>query len=767
MKLNQFLIISFTLLILIAGTVSLYYTYTKTNQFAQETLYNNLEAIAISRADNIQNYLESNMQILSVIQAKKQLRQTLAEYLQTKNPEQKTLLQKNLLETKLAINNAKSITIADFDGNTIISTNPEEKNAVDNPCFKEALTKNTQIYQSLNNKLTLCFGGPITILNTPLAIILLEIDDIQIHDILTNYDKLGETGETLLLSTEGKLMMRPRFAPENYQELRIKNENFLACLEDKKIAEQKGHVSGHEHVLIFNDYRNQKVIGTHYYIPEIDACLVAKQNAEETVFAVQKLLYKIIIFTLSLFVIIAVIGAIIISTYLGKQIKTLTNEVAEITTGNLEITLSPSKINEIQELTNSLNRILASLKLAILRTGMTKQQLGIGEIIKAKKEIEQKYQTLYETSKDAIMLLEPPSWKFTAGNPATIEMFKAKNEKDFTSRAPWEYSPSYQPDGKPSAKKAKEMINLAMKKGSHSFEWVHKRLNGEEFPATVLLTRIQLDHKTLLQATVRDITERKKIESQLQTTLLEQKTILSNTNDFIYKHDTKGKFKYLSPAIKQITGFTPEEWKNINYKKILTENPINKNVITQTQTALKTGRQGLRYLAEVYGKTKQKIMLEINEKPYFENGKVAGIIGVARNVTKENGAEQRIKEVSNERQLILDHIPEMIFYKDTKNNILQVNKAFTQAMGLKKEKIENKNVCTLWPKNCKKYFEADKQLIKTRKPKLGIIEPMRVKKGIVTVLTDKIPIKNEKGEVIGVLGVTRELPQNTKKTRKA
>jgi len=49
-----------------------------------------------------------------------------------------------------------------------------------------------------------------------------------------------------------------------------------------------------------------------------------------------------------------------------------------------------------------------------------------------------------------------------------------------------------------------------MREGSHFFEWTHKRINGEEFPATVLLTRIKLDGKELLTATVRDITETKK-----------------------------------------------------------------------------------------------------------------------------------------------------------------------------------------------------------------------------------------------------------------
>jgi len=124
----------------------------------------------------------------------------------------------------------------------------------------------------------------------------------------------------------------------------------------------------------------------------------------------------------------------------------------------------------------------------------------------ALKESVEKYRALFESSSDAIMTLAPPTWRFTMGNPAAIKMFGTKNEKDFASRAPWEFSPKYQLDGKLSSVKAKEMIGKAMKTGKNFFEWTHRRLNGEDFLATVLLTRLEIGGKKLLQATVRDIT---------------------------------------------------------------------------------------------------------------------------------------------------------------------------------------------------------------------------------------------------------------------
>ena len=144
---------------------------------------------------------------------------------------------------------------------------------------------------------------------------------------------------------------------------------------------------------------------------------------------------------------------------------------------------------------------------------LKKQQMAL-------EESEMKYKTLYDSSSDAIMILDPVEG-FISGNAATIKLFACDSEKQFISFTPAELSPDYQPDGSISSQKAQEMISLALKNGSYYFEWKHRRLNGEEFFASVLLTRIILKGITVLQATVRDISERKKVEEELMKKVAE------------------------------------------------------------------------------------------------------------------------------------------------------------------------------------------------------------------------------------------------------
>jgi PAS domain S-box-containing protein len=133
----------------------------------------------------------------------------------------------------------------------------------------------------------------------------------------------------------------------------------------------------------------------------------------------------------------------------------------------------------------------------------------------ALRESEERHRTLFQKSRDALMTLAPPAWRFTSGNAAAIALFGARDEEDFVSHAPWQYSPDLQPDGHPSLDKAKEQIDCAMREGSLSFEWVHRRVSGEEFPATVLHTRLEINGEAMLQGTVRDESEKRRLQASV------------------------------------------------------------------------------------------------------------------------------------------------------------------------------------------------------------------------------------------------------------
>ena len=96
---------------------------------------------------------------------------------------------------------------------------------------------------------------------------------------------------------------------------------------------------------------------------------------------------RLLIILLPAIIFVLLIG-IYFSRRLTKPIKRLTQDIDAITKGNFDVILKPSNTTEIQDLTNSLSRILASLKLAVLKVGMKKEELAVGPSEKkAKKEV--------------------------------------------------------------------------------------------------------------------------------------------------------------------------------------------------------------------------------------------------------------------------------------------------------------------------------------------------------------------------------------------
>lgn len=159
---------------------------------------------------------------------------------------------------------------------------------------------------------------------------------------------------------------------------------------------------------------------------------------------------------------------------------------------------------------------------------LTNQLSSLKEENKILKEKSLRYEMLFEMSDDAILVLEDNM--FSDCNHAVVKMFGYKNKSQIINKHPSEFSPERQPDGQLSFEKAQKMIELSIIKGSHHFEWLHTKANGDNFPVEVWLNTVKYKDKLLVNAICRDLTERKKTEAKIQNSLLEKETLLKEVH---------------------------------------------------------------------------------------------------------------------------------------------------------------------------------------------------------------------------------------------
>lgn len=136
------------------------------------------------------------------------------------------------------------------------------------------------------------------------------------------------------------------------------------------------------------------------------------------------------------------------------------------------------------------------------------------EAIERLKTSELKFRRLFEHSGDAILLIK--NGRFFECNQAALNMLGYDSKEQLIFKNPDDISPLLQADGATSTVKAKEMMQLAIEKGSHRFEWHHTKSDGHIFPVEVLLTAAKdNDGEMVLHTVWRDITDQKNKEKEI------------------------------------------------------------------------------------------------------------------------------------------------------------------------------------------------------------------------------------------------------------
>ncbi|MEO1765817.1 hybrid sensor histidine kinase/response regulator [Thiobacter aerophilum] len=125
-----------------------------------------------------------------------------------------------------------------------------------------------------------------------------------------------------------------------------------------------------------------------------------------------------------------------------------------------------------------------------------------------------KYKTLFTTNSDGIVLVA--DGRFIDCNPATLTMFGYDSVEAFCRTTPAELGPASQADGTPSGEYGMRQIEKAIREGHCQFEWLGRTRDGRVFPVEIALHAMTLDDKVVVQAIMRDITERKESEARLR-----------------------------------------------------------------------------------------------------------------------------------------------------------------------------------------------------------------------------------------------------------
>ncbi len=260
---------------------------------------------------------------------------------------------------------------------------------------------------------------------------------------------------------------------------------------------------------------------------------------------------------------------------------------------------------------------------------------------------------------------------------------------------------------------------------SHSvFETEHVRKDGSRFPVQIDITIIHDAAGVAINrvAYVFDISARKHAEDQLQLAMKEQqqariaalnlmedalaarrqaeettaslrlseanyRLLADNAADCIFWRGADGRYRYISPACAQISGYTPEE--------LIADPELSVRMIHPDD------REAFRdHLARDRSTNKTEMEFRITHKDgsqrwlghhcqpiYSDTGEFLGRSGANRDITVRKRAEEQLLKLS----LAVEQSPESIVITDLTASIEYVNDAFMQATGYRREDVIGRN----------------------------------------------------------------------------
>ncbi len=276
--------------------------------------------------------------------------------------------------------------------------------------------------------------------------------------------------------------------------------------------------------------------------------------------------------------------------------------------------------------------------------------VGVNQDITDRKQTEEalrrsetKFRTLYDSSSDAVMLADENGYFFDC-NKKTLAIFGCANPEEFCSKHPADLSPPQQPCGTDSQVLADRMSAEAMEKGSARFEWVHKRSDtGETFPADVLLTAMELDGKQVIQAVVRDITDRRQAEKALRESEVKYRHIFESLEDVYCQTDAQGIFRVLSPSSFSVTGWTPEEMIGKHVADVL----VDPNVQGDLLNLLLQEGHVKDYEATIKRRDGTTLRISVGARLLRDDeGHPNGVSSILRDITDRKEAEEKLLETN-------------------------------------------------------------------------------------------------------------------------
>jgi PAS domain S-box-containing protein len=312
----------------------------------------------------------------------------------------------------------------------------------------------------------------------------------------------------------------------------------------------------------------------------------------------------------------------------------------------------------------------------------------------ALRESEERYRALFDASPDAITVMDL-EMNFLMGNRRGLEIWGQDSLDQGRFRKAIEY---IVPEDRPRAMAA--MQALLATGQTQTFDTTMVKQDGTRFPSlnSAALIRDFAGKPQAIIGVARDITALKQAEAGLRESEQRFRDIIENAAEWVWEVDPQGKYTYSSPVVAQFLGYKPEEiLGQYFYDTFL---PEEREELKSAALATFAVKQPFKDFDNTnLHKDGRIVRLSTSGVPILdEQGNLLGYRGADIDITARKQAEEALAAHLEFLRLLLDTIPNPIFFKDAQGFYLGCNKAFEDFVGITRQEIVGKSVYDVSPR---------------------------------------------------------------------
>ncbi len=246
----------------------------------------------------------------------------------------------------------------------------------------------------------------------------------------------------------------------------------------------------------------------------------------------------------------------------------------------------------------------------------------------------------------------------------------------------------------------------------------------------------------------RDITEQKKNEETLRELKHRYQTLFESAPVGIGIAMREGQILECNDVMLQMTGYSLAELKQVNLIDTYQEPQMREVLLKRLQT------DGYVRDFEVQLKRSDGTMYyaSVTITPLTLGGQDV-LLTVQEDITERKRNEDSLERSEYKHRTLLENLPQKIFLKDRDSVYISCNENYARDMKIKPEEIAGKTDYDFYPKQLAEKYRADDKRIMGEGKTEDIEEKYILKGQEVIVHTVKTPVKDAKGNIIGILGI--------------